>query len=79
MLTVGKDALEVERRLRAGLLECSGCGGRLAPWGYGRQRLVFDVGEVTWRLRPRRACCTGCGVTHVLLPVSVLLRRAARG
>lgn len=26
--------------------------------------------------RPRRARCTGCGVTHVLLPVQWLLRRA---
>lgn len=75
MLTVGKDALEVERRLRAGLLECPVCGGRLAPWGWARQRLVFDVGRVTWRLRPRRGCCAGCAATHVLLPVSVLLRR----
>jgi len=28
------------------------------------------------RLVPRRAVCTGCGRTHVLLPASVLLRRA---
>lgn len=28
------------------------------------------------RVRPRRARCTGCGVTHVLLPVGLLLRRA---
>lgn len=27
-------------------------------------------------LRPRRAICSGCGVTHVLLPVCCLLRRA---
>ena len=27
-------------------------------------------------LRPRRARCAGCRVTHVLLPVTVLLRRA---
>jgi hypothetical protein len=26
--------------------------------------------------RPRRARCTGCGVTHVLLPVVALVRRA---
>lgn len=75
MLTVGKDVLEVERRLRAGLLGCPVCGGRLAPWGWARQRLVFDLGKVSWRLRPRRGCCVGCGATHVLLPVSVLLRR----
>jgi hypothetical protein len=28
------------------------------------------------QLCPRRSRCTGCGVTHVLLPVSALLRRA---
>ncbi|MFN8079303.1 MAG: hypothetical protein U0Q19_07035 [Kineosporiaceae bacterium] len=28
------------------------------------------------RIRPRRARCSGCGITHVLLPVSCLLRRA---
>ena len=27
-------------------------------------------------MRPRRARCPGCLVTHVLLPVTVLLRRA---
>lgn len=29
-----------------------------------------------WRLRPRRARCSGCDATHVLLPVDCLLRRA---
>lgn len=28
------------------------------------------------RLCPRRSRCTGCGMTHVLLPVTALLRRA---
>ena len=32
--------------------------------------------EAVLRVRPRRARCSGCGVTHVLLPVSCLLRRA---
>src|SRR5512132_4437686 len=30
------------------------------------------------RLRPRRACCAGCGATHVLLAAVVLPRRADR-
>jgi len=75
MLTVGKDAREVERKLRTGLLACSVCGGRLAPWSYGRTRVVFGEGTLRWRLRPRRARCAQCRVTHVLLPVSVLARR----
>jgi hypothetical protein len=75
MLTVGKDAREVDRKLKAGELACPGCGGRLAPWSHARPRIVFGAGSLRWRLRPRRARCAGCGVTHVLLPVSVLARR----
>lgn len=75
MLTVGKDAREVERKLGAGLFACPVCGGRLAPWSHGRARVVFGTGSLRWRLRPRRARCAQCGVTHVLLPVSVLARR----
>lgn len=68
---VGSDAVEVERRLRGGRLVCP-CGGGLAPWGHARGRRVRGVGE----LRPRRARCGSCSVTHVLLAVSCLLRRA---
>lgn len=75
MLTVGKDAREVERKLGTGQLECPSCGGRLAPWSHARERIVFGEGTLRWRLRPRRARCAQCGVTHVLLPVSVLARR----
>jgi hypothetical protein len=75
MLTVGKDAREVERKLGTGQLECPSCGGRLAPWSHARPRIVFGAGALRWRLRPRRARCAACGVTHVLLPVSVLARR----
>ncbi len=55
-----------------GELDCPGCEGVLAPWGWARPRRVRGVGS----LRPRRARCLGCLVTHVLLPVTVLLRRA---
>lgn len=68
---VGSDPVEVERRLRAGELRCP-CGGGLAPWGHARRRGVRGVGG----LRPRRARCGSCRVTHVLLAVSCLLRRA---
>jgi hypothetical protein len=68
---VGTDAVEVDRKLRAGELVCP-CGGDLAPWGHARERTVRGVG----RLRPRRGRCGACRVTHVLLAVSCLLRRA---
>jgi hypothetical protein len=68
---VGTDAVEVERQLAAGELVCS-CGGGLTRWGYARLRVVRGLG----RLRPRRVRCQGCRVTHVLLSVACLLRRA---
>lgn len=71
VVMVGMDGLEVERRLRAGELACP-CGGHLAPWGHARARRVRDVGA----LRPRRGRCGVCLVTHVLLAVSCLVRRA---
>jgi hypothetical protein len=76
MLTVGKDAAGVEGLLSSGRLACPGCGGVLRGWGHARLRAVRGEGGDGWRLRPRRARCAGCGRTHVLLPVSVLARRA---
>jgi Homeodomain-like domain len=76
MVTVGVVAGVVERRLAEGGLRCPGCTGRLAGWGHARERVVRGAGGVGWRLRPRRSRCGGCGITHVLLPVSCLLRRA---
>lgn len=75
MVTVEADVEQVECRLSAGELSCPSCGGVLAGWGRGRPRqLRGPDGPV--ELCPRRSRCTGCGVTHVLLPVSALLRRA---
>jgi hypothetical protein len=74
VLTVGANAVEVEGRLAGGELECPGCGGVLARWGWARTR-VLRGGRGLVRLRPRRARCGGCGGTHVLLPVFALLRR----
>ena len=75
MVTVGGDPAAVEQRLVAGELACPGCSGVLAGWGYARLRSVRGPRAVVW-VRPRRARCTGCGGTHVLLPVRLLLRRA---
>lgn len=76
MLTVAAEQVVVEEQLVAGRLACPGCGRRLAPWGRARSRLVRGVGGVGVRVVPRRSRCTGCGSTHVLLPVFALLRRA---
>jgi hypothetical protein len=76
VVTVDGDARVVERRLAAGRLRCPVCQGRLAGWGHARLRVIRGEGGIGWRLRPRRSRCAGCGVTHVLLPVSCLLRRA---
>ena len=48
---------------------------RAGGLGVGQASAVAWSGRLV-RLCPRRSRCTGCGVTHVLLPVSALLRRA---
>jgi hypothetical protein len=75
VLTVGNDAERVERMLAEGSLCCPMCGGRLARWGYGLQRVVFGPARQGRAVRPRRSRCTACRVTHVLLPARLLLRR----
>jgi hypothetical protein len=75
MLTVEIDVDAVEERLRSGGLACPGCAGVLAGWGRARGRSVRGPDSLMW-IVPRRSRCTGCGATHVLLPVLVLARRA---
>lgn len=75
MVTVGGDAAAVEQRLVEGRIVCPGCSGVLAGWGRARARSVRDSDGVV-RVCPRRARCAGCGVTHVLLPAGLLVRRA---
>ena len=75
MLMVDTDSVAVERLLLTGELTCPQCGGVLAPWGHARWRSSRrESGSV--RHRPRRASCTGCAKTHVLLPAVWLSRRA---
>ena len=84
-MTVGVDAAAVEGALRSGALACPsrGCGVGLRPWGWARRRWVRGLKGLSGRdgrdggLRPRRGRCPRCGATQVLLPASVLLRRAA--
>ena len=72
-MTVEADPVRVESRLVAGQVGCPECPGALRPWGWARPRGVHGIAGV---LCPRRARCSACLVTHVLLPVTVLLRRA---
>lgn len=72
-MTVEADQVRVEARLAAGRVGCPGCPHPLRPWGWARPRVVHGLAGV---LRPRRARCPGCLITHVLLPVTVLARRA---
>ena len=75
MTTVSLDPVRVESELRAGMLVCPSCNAAvLGPWGWARERPV-GRGVGRQRVRPRRGRCRGCDVTHVLLPVSMLVRR----
>lgn len=73
VVTVEADQVRVESRLLAGQVGCPACPEALRPWGWARPRGVHGLRGV---LRPRRARCPGCLVTHVLLPLTVLARRA---
>lgn len=75
MLTVEADVDRVEVRLRAGELVCPDCSKVLAGWGFARERWLRTGGGRVL-VRPRRARCGSCGRTHVLLPVTLLARRA---
>jgi transposase-like protein len=72
---VGANEAATERDLHLGRLTCPGCDGVLRPWGRARER-VIRLGPGTNRaVRPRRARCSTCGLTHVLLPDWLLHRR----
>jgi Domain of unknown function (DUF6431) len=57
-------------------LRCPSCpDGRLAPWAHARPRVVSLLDGRRERLTPRRARCTDCRRTHVLLPSWCVPRR----
>ncbi len=73
-MVVSDDQATVEAALRSGRLVC-GCGSSLAPWGHGRERwLRGSGGQQRWQ-RPRRARCSACGTTTVLIADWSLPRR----
>ena len=57
-------------------LGCPDCGQPLRPWGRARERTVRGLDGALVTMRPDRALCTGCGVTHVVLDAGLLPRRA---
>jgi transposase-like protein len=57
-------------------LPCPECGTALRPWGRARARTVRELGGGLLTVRPDRARCTGCRVTHVVLDAGLLPRRA---
>jgi Domain of unknown function (DUF6431) len=56
-------------------LGCPGCGQPLRPWGHARERTVRDLDGALLTVRPDRALCPGCEVTHVVLDAGLLPRR----
>jgi len=57
-------------------LGCPDCRNPLRPWGHARERAIRGTGGAVLRIRPDRARCTGCSVTHVVLDAGLLPRRA---
>ena len=77
MLTVSHDPDAVEFQLLAGELACPLCRGRLKPWGFGAGRSIrFQVPVAVRRFAPRRARCSDCAATHILLSWELAARRA---
>jgi hypothetical protein len=70
-----RDEAAAELSLRSGSLSCPTCSGRLRPWGYARLRTVRLSGGGRRPWRPRRAWCSDCAATQVLLPATCLPRR----
>jgi len=73
---VGDTGPSVEPALRAGRLTCPRCDGPLRPWGRARLRVIRIDARVRRAVHPRRARCSVCRATHVLLPDWLLVRRA---
>ena len=68
MVTVEADVVRVEFRLAVGGIGCPTCrDGVLGGWAYARARQIEGLSDP---LRPWRARCRPCKVTHVLLPVT---------
>jgi hypothetical protein len=74
VLSIAVSQEQLEADLAGGVLACPGCGGRLSRWGFARSREV-RMRDGMRSVTPRRACCAGCGATHMLLPSWSVPRR----
>jgi transposase-like protein len=72
MLIVDPEIEIVEQQLREGRLLCPECRGVLNPWAWARSRRIRGIHKA---IRPRRARCSKCRTTHVLLPDTILVRK----
>jgi hypothetical protein len=70
------DPERAEADLAGRRLACPSCrAGRLAPWAYARAWVVSLLAGRRAQLTPRRARCTACRRTHVLLASWCVPRR----
>ena len=70
------DEAQAQVDIAGGVLRCPGCSGELRRWGFAQARSLRSSGGGRVSLRPRRARCSSCTVTHVLLPAIAPARRA---
>ena len=70
------DPAAARQALARRMLACPDCRGPLRPWGRARARTVRGPGGALVTVRPDRARCTRCQVTHVVLSAGLLPRRS---
>ena len=68
------DPGRVDADLAAGVLACPRCPGMLRAWSWAAVRRVRQLDGAMLVVRPRRARCSSCHVTQVLLPAGCLPR-----
>jgi transposase-like protein len=70
------DIEQADTDLLAGALTCPRCSAALRPWSSAATRRIRWLDGSYHPVRPRRARCSGCRATQVLLPAWCLPRRA---
>ncbi|MEV6927596.1 hypothetical protein AB0M46_24270 [Dactylosporangium sp. NPDC051485] len=68
------DAGRADADLAAGTVTCPRCPGVLRPWSWAARRRVRRLDGSMLTVRPRRARCSSCHATQVLLPAGCLPR-----